>query len=265
MGAKPPTTWDELRAFARAAQVRAGGGSVSRWGFVCPIAWWFWAALVGQAGGEVVEADGRITLGGDAGVRALRFWQTLVHEDGTMKPPPGRDYNAWQVANTDFLAGRAAMIWTSTAFLRYLEDNARFPVVAAPLPRDARAAVPIGGTLFVMPKGSPEPVQQAAFRFLTWMMEPDQTNQWAHAHGLPPCLRDAASSAARSGLLPLASERSRSRSISSASRCRGRGRRSSSACSARPSQPRLEEAVLGRKDARAGARRTRAARRARTP
>jgi sn-glycerol 3-phosphate transport system substrate-binding protein len=189
IGAKPPTTWEELRAFARAAQVRAGDGSVTRWGFVCPIDWWFWAALVGQAGGEVVEADGRITLGGDAGVRALRFWQTLVHEDGTMKPPPGRDYNAWQVANGDFLAGRAAMIWTSTAFLRYLEDNARFPVVAAPLPRDARAAVPIGGTLFVMPKGSPEPVQQAAFRFLKWMMDPEQANRWAQRTGYMPVSR----------------------------------------------------------------------------
>ncbi len=61
-------------------------------------------------------------------MRALALWQTLVHEDRTMKPPPGRDYNAWEVANTDFLSGSTAMIWTSTAFLRYLEDNAKFEV-----------------------------------------------------------------------------------------------------------------------------------------
>ena len=189
LGATPPATWDDLRAFARAAHVRAGDGGVRRWGFVCPIDWWFWAALVGQAGGEVVETDGRITLGGDAGVRALRFWQTLVHEDGTMKPPPGRDYNAWQAANGDFLAGRAAMIWTSTAYLRYLEDSAKFPVVAAPLPRDVRPAVPIGGTLFVMPKGSAERVEQAAFRFVRWMMEPDQANRWAMRTGYMPVSR----------------------------------------------------------------------------
>src|SRR5206468_834107 len=146
-----------------------------RYGFECPIDWWFWAALVGQAGGEVVAEHGAPTLGGEAGVRALRFWQRLVNDDHSMRPPPGRDYNAWQATNTDFLAGRAAMIWTSTAFLRYLEENARFEVGAAPLPRDVRAAVPTGGTFFVMPRGaapSAERAQEAGWAFLKWMMQP---------------------------------------------------------------------------------------------
>ncbi len=189
LGLPPPKTWDDLRTFARAATIRAADGSVKRWGFVCPIDWWFWAAMVGQAGGEVIAPDGAVTLGGAAGVRALRFWQTLVHEDRTMKPPPGRDYNAWQAANGDYLAGRAAMIWTSTAFLRYLETNAKFDVIAAPLPSDVRASVPIGGTLFVMPKGSAEPVQRAASRFLAWMMDPEQANQWATRTGYMPVSR----------------------------------------------------------------------------
>lgn len=189
LGLGPPKTWDDLRAFARAATIRAADGSVTRWGFVCPIDWWFWAAMVGQAGGEVIAANGDVTLGGEAGVRALRFWQTLVHEDRTMKPPPGRDYNAWQAANGDYLAGRAAMIWTSTAFLRYLETNAKFDVVAAPLPSDVRASVPIGGTLFVMPKGSAPRVREAASRFLAWMMDPEQANQWATRTGYMPVSR----------------------------------------------------------------------------
>jgi hypothetical protein len=79
-------------------------------------------------------------LGGEAGVKALRFWQELVHERRVMRPPPGRDYNAWQAANQDFLAGRAAMVITNSAFLRYLERNASFPVTVAPVPRDVRAA-----------------------------------------------------------------------------------------------------------------------------
>ncbi len=186
LGLAPPTTWDELRAFAKAATVRDNTGSITQYGFSCPIDWWFWVALVGQAGGEVVSADGKATLGGDAGIQALRFWQTLVHEDKTMRPPPGRDYNAWQVTNTDFLAGRAAMIWTSTAFLRYLEDNAKFPVVAAPLPAKVQSSVPTGGTLFVMPKGAPRQEQEAAFAFVTWMMRPEQSNAWATKTGYLP-------------------------------------------------------------------------------
>src|SRR5262249_62222208 len=185
----PPSTWDELRDVARRGTWHGPDGATKRYGFSCPVDWWFWIALVGQAGGSVIAPDGAPLLGGEAGVRALALWQTLVHDDRTMKPPPGRDYNAWQVANTDFLSGRAAMIWTSTAFLRYLEQNASFEVGGAPLPRDARAAVPTGGTMFVMPKGAPRAEQEAAFAFLLWMMQPAQANAWATRTGYIPVSR----------------------------------------------------------------------------
>jgi sn-glycerol 3-phosphate transport system substrate-binding protein len=189
LGLSPPRTWGELREVARALVVRDPGGATARWGFECPIDWWFWVALVGQAGGAVVEPDGTPSLGGEAGARALELWQTLVHEDRAMKPPPGRDYNAWQATNTDFLAGRTGMIWTSTAFLRYLEANAKFEVGAAPLPRDVRFSVPTGGTMFVMPRGAPRAEQEAAFSFLRFMMAPEQANEWATRTGYMPVSR----------------------------------------------------------------------------
>jgi len=191
LGREPPTTWDELRDFARVATRRSGQDSVSRWGFECPVDWWFWVALVGQAGGVVVAEDGTPLLGGPAGIEALKFWQTMVHEDRTMRPPPGRDYNAWQVTNTDFLAGRAAMIWTSTAFLRYLEENASFPVVSAPLPSKVRASVPTGGTMFVLPTAGPEREREAAVAFLAWMMQPAQAIAFATQTGYIPVAQAA--------------------------------------------------------------------------
>jgi sn-glycerol 3-phosphate transport system substrate-binding protein len=196
MGA--PLTWQELRAAARALTVRSGK-TTTRFGFACPIDWWFWAALVGQAGGEVIEPDGQVTLGGEAGVEALELWRTLVLQDGTMKPPPGRDYNAWQQANQDFLAGRVAMIWTSTAFLRYLEDNARFPVVAARLPAHRRHAVPTGGTFWVVPRGVPAAVRAGAVRFLRFMFRPQQVMDWASKTGYMPVTRSAIQTLDRSG------------------------------------------------------------------
>jgi sn-glycerol 3-phosphate transport system substrate-binding protein len=178
-----PTTWEELREAARKLTRR--GGEV-RWGYEVPISWWFWVAMVGQAGGELVAADGTPTLGGEAGEKALRFWQDLVHTDRVMRPPPGRDYNAWQATNQDFLAERVALTWTSTAFLRYLEDNARFPVIAAPLPRDVRASVPTGGTFFVVLRGAPPAEKEAAWAFLRFMCEPAQTLDWATRTGYLP-------------------------------------------------------------------------------
>jgi sn-glycerol 3-phosphate transport system substrate-binding protein len=168
-GLRPPTTWTELVETAKAL-TRPG----ERWGHEVPISWWFWVALVGQAGGSVFDESGRATLGDEAGVRALRLWQDLVHREKVMRPPPGRDYDAWNVVNQDFLGGRSAFIWTSTAYIRYLEDNARFPVIAAPLPREVRASVPTGGTFFVVVKQAPDEEKAAAARFLRFFCETDQ-------------------------------------------------------------------------------------------
>jgi sn-glycerol 3-phosphate transport system substrate-binding protein len=190
LGLTAPRTWDELRRFALEA-TRREGGTVTRWGFSCPIDWWFWVALVGQAGGDVVAPSGAVTLGGEAGVEALSLWQRLVHDDGVMRPPPGRDYNAWQVTNTDFVSGRAAMIWSSTAFLRYLEDNARFPVVVAPLPRHRRSFVPTGGTFFVAPLGLASPSLEVVRAFLAFLLEPEQAAEWATRTGYLPVTRSA--------------------------------------------------------------------------
>lgn len=189
-GRKAPATWSELRETARALTETRAGLTV-RYGFGCPIDWWFWAALVGQAGGDVVERDGSVSLGGEAGERALDFWKTLVLEDRTMKPPPGRDYNAWEQTNQDFLAARVAMIWTSTAFLKYLEENAPFPVVAAPLPADRRRAVPTGGTHWILLRDAPEEEKRTAWAFLRFMHQTEPAITWATSTGYLPVTRAA--------------------------------------------------------------------------
>jgi sn-glycerol 3-phosphate transport system substrate-binding protein len=191
-GRTAPSTWRELRETARAL---TGSG---RFGFGCPIDWWYWAALVGQAGGRIVEADGRVSLGGAAGVAALRLWQELV-ESGAMKQPPGRDYNAWEQLSQDFLAGRVAMIWSSTAFVRYLEETADFPVRAAPLPRGVRAAVPTGGTHFVLLKSAPDELKQAAWRFVRFLLAPESAAFWSSETGYLPVTRAAAEKLEKSG------------------------------------------------------------------
>jgi sn-glycerol 3-phosphate transport system substrate-binding protein len=182
---EPPRTWEELVNVARALTRRTADGQV-RWGFEVPISWWYWVAMVGQAGGRLVEPDGRMSLGGEAGERALRLWQRLVHEERVMRPPPGRDYQAWQSSNESFLQGRVAMMWSSTAYVRYLEDNARFPVVAAPLPRDVRASVPTGGTMFVVLRSAPIEEKRAAWEFVRWMCEAGQTAEWSIRTGYMP-------------------------------------------------------------------------------
>ena len=192
-GLRAPRDWPALRDVAQRLSVPS-----SRFGFGCPINWWFWVALVGQAGGRVVEADGRVSLGDEAGVEALALWQELVR-NGFMKPPPGRDYNAWEQCNQDFLSGRAAMIWSSTAFLKYLEAHARFRVVAAPLPAGRRRAVPSGGTFWVVLRGAASEQKAAAVRFLRFMHEPEQVIEWSTRTGYIPVTRTAVKELERRG------------------------------------------------------------------
>jgi len=184
-----PSTWDELAAVARRLTRRESGQV--RWGFEVPISWWYWVAMVGQAGGRLVDDRGQMTLGGEAGEQALAFWQRLVREQKVMRPPPGRDYQAWQSTSESFLRRRVAMMWTSTALLRYLEESAPFPVVAAPLPRKLRWSVPTGGTMFVLLRGAPEEEKIAAWEFVRWMCATDQAIAWSTRTGYLPVTRPA--------------------------------------------------------------------------
>lgn len=197
-GLGAPRTWDELRAIAREL-TRRRGRDVTRYGFGCPVEWWFWVALTGQAGGDVIAPNGEVTLGGEAGIEALRFWRTLMLEDESMKRPVGRDYNAWEMTNQDFLAGRSAMIWTSTAFLRYLEDHAQFPVIAVALPAHRRRAVPSGGTHWILLRDAPPAAKAAAWRFLRYMHEPEPALDWASSTGYLPVTQGAVSALEQRG------------------------------------------------------------------
>jgi sn-glycerol 3-phosphate transport system substrate-binding protein len=197
-GASMPRTWDELRATARAL-TRRDGSTTTRWGFEVPISWWYWVAMTCQAGGSLVDGRGAVTLGGEAGESALRFLQTLVRDDRVMRPPPGRDYQAWQSQNESFLRGRIATMWSSTAYVRYLENTASFRVVAAPLPRNVRASVPTGGTMFVLPRAVPDEEKRAAWDFVRWMSAPEQAAGWATRTGYMPVTRSAVASLEASG------------------------------------------------------------------
>jgi sn-glycerol 3-phosphate transport system substrate-binding protein len=179
-----PRTWDDLVEAARRLTRRTEGDV--RWGFEVPVSWWYWVALVGQAGGRIVEADGRVSLGDEAGEQALRFLQRLVQVERVMRPPPGRDYQAWQSTNESFLQERVAMMWSSTAYVRYLEDSARFPVVAAPLPRGVRSSVPTGGTMLVLMRAAPDEEKRAGWEFVRWMCDEDQTIAWSTRTGYMP-------------------------------------------------------------------------------
>ena len=134
-----PTTWDELRAAAGKLTVREGS-DVKVYGFEVPVDWWFWYALLHQAGGTLVTPDGKKAAFREKGTEALQFWVDLVNKDKT--------HEAAARQGLQRLGGdqhrlperqRVAMIFTSTAFLNYITENAKFKVGTAFLPGKVEA------------------------------------------------------------------------------------------------------------------------------
>jgi sn-glycerol 3-phosphate transport system substrate-binding protein len=71
--------------------------------------------------------------------------------------------------------------------------------VAAPLPAHRRAAVPTGGTHFIVLKGARDEEKHAAWAFLRWMLEPDPVTEWATSTGYMPVTRSAIETLERNG------------------------------------------------------------------
>jgi len=181
-GLKAPTSWDELQDAATKLTVREGS-ETKVWGFEVPIDWWFWHGMLYQAGGSLLSADGKRVGFRQKGGEALQYWVDLVNKHKIMKRPPGKDYNAWEVTNTDFLNQKAAMIVTSTAFVNYLAENVKFKMATAFLPRKEKFAGPTGGTFFVMLKDATSAQKEAGWAFVKWMSEPAQAAYWSQNTG----------------------------------------------------------------------------------
>ena len=83
--------------------------------------------------------------------------------------------------------------------MKYLEDNASFPVVAAPLPKRERFAVPTGGTHWVVMRQAPRAEKAAAWAFLRFVFQPRQVIDWATSTGYMPVTHRAVKQLEREG------------------------------------------------------------------
>lgn len=104
----PPKTWAEFVTVAKALTTK------DRWGFAFPAArngsyfHVIYAPLVWGAGGEVLDAQGRVAFNSAAGVKAMGFLYDLVNVH-KVAPPEVLSFNLQDVMQ-GFMAGRYAMV-----------------------------------------------------------------------------------------------------------------------------------------------------------
>jgi sn-glycerol 3-phosphate transport system substrate-binding protein len=186
---RPPATWEELEDYARKLVKRDAAGTVQRWGVTISGGWndWLFEAFVRQNGGELLNYERRqLRFDTPEAVEALRFWVKLTN-DLKVAPP----HSTWASTPPDFVAGRTAMLYHSTGILTFLKNSARFPFGVAFMPRKKQYGAEVGGGNFYVFKRIPKAHQDAAWRFIRWMVTPERAAQWSMASGYIAVRRSA--------------------------------------------------------------------------
>jgi multiple sugar transport system substrate-binding protein len=179
--ARPPASWDDVIALARA--IHGSGPDVQGMFFDWTITGnWSWQGLVFSHGGTMLNAEEtRVTFGeapGQAGIRVLR---RMVDEGRMPDIRPATMFS-------DFFAGRMGISMQSTAQLgRYnREIGGRFPLLTGRYPLSApNARLPAGGNVAMMFTRDAQR-QQAAWRFIKYATGPIGATMMVNATGYMP-------------------------------------------------------------------------------
>ncbi len=186
---KPPASWDEQTAMGRKLVVKSGG-TVSRWGVQIPATggtYWLYQGLSMEAGQQLMNRDGNETYFASPGaVEALEYWVSLGKEG--VQAPGVLD---WGATPNDFVAGRTAMMWTTTGNLTFVRKNAKFPFGTAMLPAGKQRGAPTGGGSFHIFSTATTAERQASLQFVKWVTSPDRAAQWSMDTGYVATRPDA--------------------------------------------------------------------------
>ena len=183
-GLSPPANWDEWRTVATQLVIdEDGDGRPERYGTAGNVSARTFCTLVFQNGGSILTEDGgRTAYTSPEGFEALDFYRWLV---GTDYSPVGYLSSGFEHQN-DFLAGKVGMILETSVSLVFMEGKANFPLRLAPVPRGKEGGNVIAGTNVVIFDSGNDARHRAAWEFIRWFSDTEQTAEWAARTGYCP-------------------------------------------------------------------------------
>ncbi len=175
---KPPATWAEMADAAKKLTKKDAAGKVTQYGVQIPSSgfpYWLFQALAIQNGVVMANDPGNAVKFDDPKViEALQYWVDLtkqgVHPSGIVE---------WGTTPKDFFEKKVAMMWTTTGNLTNVKNNAKFDFGVAMLPAKTQKGSPTGGGNFYIFKKSTPAQQEAAFKFVKWVTQPERAAQWS--------------------------------------------------------------------------------------
>jgi ABC-type glycerol-3-phosphate transport system substrate-binding protein len=175
----PPLTWDDLIGYAK--QTRQSLKTDTFFPVGLPIQDWFLSCFTRQASGRVIDDDNFApAFDSREAVQALEFWDSLCKLKLAKSDLP------WFQGPQEFVQGRCAILYHTSGSLTFLSTNAEFEVGVWKLPYYSTPAAEIGGTNFAVLANRPREQQRAAWQFIDWFTQPEQSAEWAISTGYLP-------------------------------------------------------------------------------
>jgi sn-glycerol 3-phosphate transport system substrate-binding protein len=195
---RPPRDLDEAQAASEKLLQRDSAGHVTRSGFALDISPWFLEVMLAGAGELYVNNDnGRdgfataVAFDNEAGRKLFQWWHDMA--DKGLLLNTGRGPSAGVDALLAIGSNRAVMDFSISGALRSIVDVLQTGAMqgvepgAAPIP-GIPGAVPEGSpgvytrSLWIM-SARPETERDGAWKFIRWLVEPEQQAEWFAGSG----------------------------------------------------------------------------------
>jgi sn-glycerol 3-phosphate transport system substrate-binding protein len=193
---KPPKDLEELRQYSEKILKRDGSGNVVRSGIAIDNQEWTQRTLA-KHGDLLVNnnngRDGRATkvlFDNDTGRYFFQWWHDMVDEGLAFDVGRNLTYADGFLA---MVSGRAAMTFSYSNALRSVVDaldkgveGVEMGVAAVPGAPGSTGAPLLFGRVFWILNLRPEREQEAAWKLIKWLMEPEQQAEWMAGSGYLP-------------------------------------------------------------------------------
>jgi sn-glycerol 3-phosphate transport system substrate-binding protein len=183
-GLQPPTSWETWAEAARQL-TRREGDQVTRWGIEYPSEWPYWLfqpLAIGNGQNILADSDTTVYFNDPKVIEAVQFYIDLSQK---YNATPEGVQALWGQAPSDFASGQTAMIVHSSGSLAGILNQADFNVGVMPVAgkdEGSFATVPGGGNLYIL-KGAPKEQQDAAWKFIEFLTQPENVADFSIATG----------------------------------------------------------------------------------
>jgi sn-glycerol 3-phosphate transport system substrate-binding protein len=180
---KPPQNWKELLETGKKLTKTDASGKTTQYGVQIPSSgfpYWLFQGFTTQNGAILANDTGtQVKFDDPKVIEAVQFWIDLSKTHKIH--PPG--ITEWGTTPKDFFEKKIAMMWTTTGNLTNVKNNAKFDFGVGMLPANARLGSPTGGGNFYIFKKSTPAQQEAAYKFIKWVTQPNHAADWSIATG----------------------------------------------------------------------------------